>query len=402
MKSLIYKIYDKITFNQNKYLKEFLKLDSLQGDELRKYQFQEIKKCCASHGIFIKSWNDFYRLPVTTKKDLPNNKPKSKKYKKHETSGSTGEPRKIYVPEETWYRKDAIFSRSWMKMGRKNEWVFRLIAGEPKYAFYDWWRNVKPMNYRNVGKDHVDWIVKNKPYLIHGPGGSIRQLCEMIIESGNEHILKDIKIHWCSESSSGHRERLEPIVKEFHEQYGLAEMPTVAATDGKGNLKIVEEKCFVEILDEHGNKVDDGEEGYIVVTDFNNDITPIIRYKSGDRGKIKIHKNGYRVLYDVVGRGVDYYNGPEVKRAVGWWVVSPISHTLGHLIDQWRVEIIPKNKLLKLHFKGSTNQDHEDFNKYKEWVKENLGLSTEIVKSQEKLDYNIYWKNKLVKVIIDE
>ena len=243
------------------------------------------------------------------------------------------------------------------------------------------------MNYRNVGQKHVDWVVKNKPYLIHGPGGSIRQLCELIIEAGREDILKDIKIHWCSESSSGHKERLEPMVKEFHEQYGLAEMATVAATDGHGNLKIVGEKCFVEILDDEGKKVEDGHEGYIVVTDFNNDITPIVRYKSGDRGKTKLHENGYYVLYDIIGRGIDYYNGPEVKRAIGWWVVSPISHTLGELI---------------LHFKGTAESNDPDFGKYGAWVKENLGLSTKIVKSEEELDYSIYWKNKLVKVVIDE
>ena len=402
MKSLIYKIYDKLTFNQIKYLKEFIELDKLAGPELLQYQLDKITECCKSHGIEIGSWDDFLGLPITTKEDLPDKKPKTKKYKKHETSGSTGEPRKIYVPEETWYRKDAIFSRSWIKMGRKRGWVFRLIAGEPSYAFYDWWRNVKPMNYRNVGQKHVDWVVKNKPYLIHGPGGSIRQLCELIIEAGREDILKDIKIHWCSESSSGHKERLEPMVKEFHEQYGLAEMATVAATDGHGNLKIVGEKCFVEILDDEGKKVEDGHEGYIVVTDFNNDITPIVRYKSGDRGKTKLHENGYYVLYDIIGRGIDYYNGPEVKRAIGWWVVSPISHTLGHLIDQWRVEIHPKRHELILHFKGTAESNDPDFGKYGAWVKENLGLSTNIVKSEEELDYSIYWKNKLVKVVIDE
>ena len=67
-------------------------------------------------------------------------------------------------------------------MGRTNEKVLRLMAGEPSYAFYDWLRNVKPMNYRTVGQEHVDWLVKNKPYLIHGPGGAIRQLCELVIK----------------------------------------------------------------------------------------------------------------------------------------------------------------------------------------------------------------------------
>jgi phenylacetate-coenzyme A ligase PaaK-like adenylate-forming protein len=367
---------------------------------LEEYQLKNIIKCCKFHGIDVSSWGDFFKLPITTKKDLPSNVP-TKKFKKHETSGSTGEPRIIYVPTETWYRKDAIFSRSWMKMGRKREKVLRLMAGEPSYPFYDWLRNVKPMNYRNVGQKHVDWLIKNKPFLIHGPGGAIRQLCELVIEQGHGELLKEIKIHWCSESSHGHRQRLEPLVKEFHEQYGLAEMPTVAATDGLGNLKIVEEKCYVEIVDDEDNAVPDGVEGFIIVTDFNNDLTPIIRYKSGDRGKIERHKN-YRVLRGVIGRGVDFYNGPEVKRPVGWWVVSPISHTLGHLISQWRVVIKPKVNTLELHYKGKAKKDHPDFEKYKTWVFDNLGLTTKVVKSDEIVDYSIEWKNKLVRVITDE
>jgi hypothetical protein len=400
IKKIFYIVYDYFTFNQSKYLRLFKKLDNMRGEELKQYQIKNIIDCCAAHGIYICCWDDFKKLPITTKKDLPNTVP-TKKFKKHETSGSTGEPRIIYVPTETWYRKDAIFSRSWWKMGRKNEKVLRLMAGEPSYPFYDWLRNVKPMNYRTVGQAHVDWLVKNKPYLIHGPGGAIRQLCELVIKQGYESLLKDIKIHWCSESSEGHRQRLEPLVKEFHEQYGLAEMPTVGATDGEGNLKLVEEKCYVEIVDNDGNLLPDDQEGFIVVTDFNNDLTPIIRYKSGDRGKIKLH-NGYRVLYDVVGRGVDFYDGPEVKRPVGWWVVSPISHTLGHIIDQWRVVIEPNKNLLSLHYKGEVNEHHNDFDHYKDWVKENLGLETEIIKSDEVIDYSIYWKNKLVKVVTNE
>ena len=87
---------------------------------------------------------------------------------------------------------------------------------------------------------------------------------------------------------------------------------------------------------------------------------------------------------------------------MGWWVVSPISHTLGHIIDQWRVVIEPNKNLLSLHYKGEVNEYHNDFDHYKDWVKENLGLETEIIKSDEVIDYSIYWKNKLVKVVTNE
>ena len=399
IKSFIYSIYDKMSFNQGKYLRILKQLDTLCGDELLNFQLEKIIQCCNSFKREIYSWDDFYQLPITTKQDLPNTPPIKGEYRQHETSGSTGEPRVIYVPKEMWYQKDAIFTRSWQKLGRKNEWVLRLIAGEPHYKFYDSLRNVYPMNYRTIGPSSVDWLLKHKPYLIHGPGGAIRQLCELAIKSGHQNILKDIKIHWCSESSAGHKERLKDFVKEFHEQYGLAEMPTVAATDGLGNLKLVEECCYTEIVDDEGCPVPDGNEGYIVVTDFGNYITPIIRYRSGDRGKIQL-VNGYRVLYDIVGRGVDYYDGPQVKRAVGWWVVSPISHTLGHIIDQWRVEIKPLKGFLILYYKGNVSPEHPDFLKYQEWIKENLGLDTLVERSDEIVNYNIYWKNKLVKVTL--
>ena len=118
MKYLLYLIYDYFTFNQMKYLRMFRKLDKMRGQELLDFQLKKIVQCCSSHGLSISNWKEFKNLPVTTKKDLPNKIP-TKKFKKHETSGSTGEPRVIYVPNETWYRKDAIFTRSWEKIGRK-------------------------------------------------------------------------------------------------------------------------------------------------------------------------------------------------------------------------------------------------------------------------------------------
>ena len=56
-------------------------------------------------------------------------------------------------------------------------------------------------------------------------GGSINN-SEYLIEMEEFEVLKNIKIHWCSESSDGHKDRLEKFA-EFHEQFGMAELPTV-------------------------------------------------------------------------------------------------------------------------------------------------------------------------------
>lgn len=408
IKNIIYKIVDKFSFKQEEHLSKYSELDKLTLSEVQDYQFKKLQELFERIRLpKINTWEDFYKFPITTKNDLIS-KPlfPDLELKQHETSGSTGQPRVIWVPKEAWYRKDAIFSRSWKKMGRKNsDWVFRLISGEPQYPIYDWWRNVKAMNYKTIGQEHVDWVVKNKPFLIHGPGGAIRQLCEMIISQGKQEVLKEIKIHWCSESSAGHKERLVPFVKEFHEQYGLAELPTVGATDGKGHLKIVAEVGIIEIVDENGNQVEDGKEGFIIVTDLNNYQTPIIRYKCGDRGKKRkfTNLNGeeYYILHDVIGRGVDYYNGPEVKRAIGWWIVAPISHIAGHIISKWRCIVFPKLRKAVLYVKFKNQEDYESLKAYQNWFKENVGLNLEISKIEDSQDekYDIYWKNKLVKVI---
>lgn len=407
IKRLIYNIYDFFTFRQNFYYKKFEKFDLASIDFLKTYQ---IGMVTGNPLIKAKSWGEFYKLPITSKKDLPDS-PSMGNYRQHETSGSTGQPRVIWVPKESWSRKDAIFTRSWARMGRKStDWVLRLISGEPKYPFYDWLRNVKPMNYKTISQKHVDWVVKNKPFLIHGPGGAIRQLCELLISQGHENILKDIKIHWCSESSAGHKERLVPYVKEFHEQYGLAELPTVGAPDGYGNIQVVSEMGIIEILDDDGKEVRPGQEGYIVVTDFNNTITPIVRYRCGDRGKKEIYCNNkigqsYEIIYNIIGRGVDFYDGPEVKKAIGWWVVAPISHTMGHLIEKWRCEINIKERrfYLFVKLKGKFDAQDEGYSSYKSWVLENVGLECKFVEILPEMDekYDIYWKNKLVKVVVE-
>lgn len=398
MKKLIYPLVDFFTFKQLKHLKEFNKLDKLSIQKLQDFQLNKI-----SNNLQINSWYEFYNLPITTKEDLPERPNAGTEYHQHETSGSTGEPRVIWVPKETWYRKDAIFTRSWTRMGRQfKDKVFRLMAGEPKYAWYDYWRNVYPTNYRKINNNTIENFLRIRPKFIHGPGGAIRQLCERLIELGHTEALKDVSIEWCSESAEGHKERLEPFVKAFHQQYGLAELPTVGSPDGEGNIRVVMEQGVVEVLDDNHQPVPEGTEGFIVVTDFNNTVTPVIRYKCGDRGKMRKYTNkdglSYFILYDIIGRGIDYYNGPEVKKEIGWSIVSPISHILGDVISKWRVEVIPKESkvILYVRFIDDTN-DFSLLEEYSTWINDNYGLLTEYRLLEEE-QYDIYFKNKLVKV----
>ena len=386
-KKPIFNIIDRFSLKENRFYNFFMKTQHWSVEQLQEYQLMKLREISKVWNLGINTWEDFYRLSLTSKTDIWEwQPPKGTRYHTHETSGSTGEPRIIYVPWETWYRKDAIFHRSWNWLGRTDQPVFRLIAGEPHYAWYDWWRNEKPMNYYTVDPSYVDEIGRMKPYLIHGPGGAIRILCEEVIRRGKEDILKDIRIEWCSQSSDGHRERLTPFVKSFHEGYGLAELPTVGSPCPY-NTHVVMETGIIEVID-----------GEIVVTDFNNYVMPVIRYKSGDAGQIRESDcpcgRHHPILYDIKGRGVDYYYGPDVKREIGWWVVSPISHKFGHIISTWRADVYPKQGRFELHVVFRDKEDWQGLEPYKQWIEEETGLNGEIIKHESASD----WKRNLVRV----
>ena len=53
MKNLLYRIFDRFTFNQVPYLNFFIKMEKKSVDELRDFQLSKLK------GIGIKSWDQF-------------------------------------------------------------------------------------------------------------------------------------------------------------------------------------------------------------------------------------------------------------------------------------------------------------------------------------------------------
>lgn len=52
-------------------------------------------------------------------------------------------------------------------------------------------------------------------------------------------------------------------------------------------MHIFSDYRYLEIVDDSGRPVPDGEEGDVVVTDLSNRVFPIIRYKLGDRARMR-------------------------------------------------------------------------------------------------------------------
>lgn len=83
--------------------------------------------------------------------------------------------------------------------------------------------------------------------------------------------------------------------------YGLHETRPIAVSDDGGPFVLVERRVHVEVLDDDGTPVPVGEMGEIVVTCGENAYLPLVRYRTGDHGRLVTH-NGRPALADLEGR----------------------------------------------------------------------------------------------------
>lgn len=66
------------------------------------------------------------------------------------------------------------------------------------------------------------------------------------------------------------------------EWYGCREAPMIACTCPEGSLHVNEDRVAVEIIDDDGHPVPEGELGELAVTLLHNDPFPLLRYRTGD------------------------------------------------------------------------------------------------------------------------
>lgn len=83
--------------------------------------------------------------------------------------------------------------------------------------------------------------------------------------------------------------------------YALRETgPVAASLDGRGHV-VVGRRVHVEVLDDDGRALPDGERGEVVVTVDENPYLPLLRYRTGDTA-VLVHDERGTVLVDLEGR----------------------------------------------------------------------------------------------------
>ncbi|MCR2783744.1 MULTISPECIES: AMP-binding protein [unclassified Microbacterium] len=84
--------------------------------------------------------------------------------------------------------------------------------------------------------------------------------------------------------------------------YGLHETRPIAVRTDDGPFRVLDRRVIVETLDEAGQPVADGEVGEITVTAGENPLLPLVRYRTGDFGRLVQLPGGGVGIADLEGR----------------------------------------------------------------------------------------------------
>lgn len=245
--------------------------------------------------------SDFQRIPFLTKQILIkqfNNicTAERKNASLKTTGGSTGEPVKLYKNSDALARERAATWRAYawagVTIGDKQArfWGVPHNAKDAKKAeLIDFISNRKRVSAFNLTTDSLNdyykTLLKFKPRYLYGYVSVIRRFCEHLAANDLSPLPSVQSIITTSEIlSESDRVFIESVCKvKVYNEYGCGEVGSIAHECEHGNMHIMADNMLVEILDSNGNPASSGE---VVVTDFFNRATPLIRYRLGDFASI--------------------------------------------------------------------------------------------------------------------
>jgi phenylacetate-CoA ligase len=135
----------------------------------------------------------------------------------------------------------------------------------------------------------IERVRRLRPDLLYGYPSALALLAAQALRRGGGRDLGPRLVQTSSERLYDHRRRVirEAFGCRVADEYGAAETSILAMECPEGGLHQATENALIEILDASGAPVPPGTEGEIVVTDLNNVAAPLVRYRIGDRGRLR-------------------------------------------------------------------------------------------------------------------
>lgn len=284
--------------------------DPKQREELRWEVFKNTLKKIKRNNKFYSSFlsdrgllyaeirepRDIERLPILTKQVMRGLKmntyvsPDVRHTRIHweTTSGSTGEPFTFAMDKRFSAFIRANFYRSWRWAGADPYHPTINCAGSGLARATPNTLHISPDLIHSRIEEHAEAIKKSGAKIIRGFPLTNFELAKALRDSGHTDISFAHAFLYGNTLSEGVRKFFtEKFGSEVFDIYGVQEFGTVASECKEHNgMHIFEEGLILEVVNDRGEAVPDGESGNIIITSIFNEITPLVRYAPGDRGKV--------------------------------------------------------------------------------------------------------------------
>ncbi len=249
------------------------------------------------------------------------------------SGGSTGEPLTVIKSRYAWINELAATWRGYNWAGidigdlQARFWGVPLDGpGRWQAQLTDWiCHRIRCSAFSFDEQDIEDYWAKLKarqPDYFYGYVSMLVEFAEHIKRTGQPAGIQPKGIITTSEILTDKARQVLASVFDtrVYNEYGCGEIGTIAHECEAGNMHLSEENIYVEIVSE-GRVCEPGESGEIVVTELNNRVMPLIRYRMGDYGSISNEPctcgRALRVLDGLHGRAYDFVYSGDGRRFHG-------------------------------------------------------------------------------------
>ncbi|MFA0441896.1 phenylacetate--CoA ligase family protein [Vibrio sp. 10N.222.51.C12] len=156
----------------------------------------------------------------------------------------------------------------------------------------------------------IEWIETHSPQMILAYVESIYEVSRFINSSRQPITNVNVIMTTAGTLTEAFKEEIQRAFPnaELINRYGSREVGDVACTCSQLDAMVVSHMTqYVEVLDENGKHVNEGEIGEVVVTNLINRVMPLVRYRIGDMAIYGGEIEGKVLLKSVIGRTSDIF-----------------------------------------------------------------------------------------------
>lgn len=290
-------------------------VETISDKELIEYQIDRLRiiagKACSMpfyRKIFeerhltidkLRFLNDLFNLPVVYKKDFRNyleadyidfNLGESRGYWVN-TSGSTGEPFRLMRDKKylTQVRSFNLRIFKWFGIdinSRKANFITPWSSSPSTWGNSNNDKYLTVDNFQDKVGEYADFLERFQPTILESNPSFMIYFAHYLNENKRKIHIPYL-LSYGEQLFDEERKFLEEIFSgEVINRYGLTEITNIGVECPKHEgFHVNSLGCLVEIVDKKGNPIFDEKEGEIVLTSLINEVTPILRYGTGDRGR---------------------------------------------------------------------------------------------------------------------